>query len=218
MTTAIFKGTNPVASCVVFRNAKPAKRDYRHFHVKTVEGPDDFASMREIVERRYKRMMEENQPLPDLVVIDGGKGQFSAAMESIDALGIRDRMTVVGIAKKLEEIYFPEDSIPLYIDKKSESLRLIQQIRNEAHRFAITFHRNTRSKRFASPQNSPAIKGVGEKTAEKLLKHFGSVKKLKEAPEDEVIKLIGQSAAAKLFASPRFRNTVRKGKREYVIE
>ena len=197
------QGTNPVASCVVFRNAKPAKRDYRHFHVKTVEGPDDFASMREIVERRYKRMMEENQPLPDLVVIDGGKGQLSAAMESIDALGIRDRMTVVGIAKKLEEIYFPEDSIPLYIDKKSESLRLIQQIRNEAHRFAITFHRNTRSKGFASTELT-GIKGVGEKTAEKLLKHFGSVKKLKEAPQVEVVNLIGQAAAAKLFASPAF--------------
>jgi len=197
------QGTNPVASCVVFRNARPAKRDYRHFHVKTVEGPDDFASMREIVERRYKRMIEENQPLPDLVVIDGGKGQLSAAMESIEALGIRERMTVVGIAKKLEEIYFPGDSIPLYIDKKSESLRLIQQIRNEAHRFAITFHRNTRSKNFVATELT-GIKGVGEKTAEKLLKHFGSVKKLKEAPQDEIIKLIGQSAATKLLASSLF--------------
>jgi len=197
------QGTNPVASCVVFRNARPAKRDYRHFHVKTVEGPDDFASMREIVERRYKRMMEENQPLPDLVVIDGGKGQLSAAMESIEALGIRERMTVVGIAKKLEEIYFPGDSIPLYIDKKSESLRLIQQIRNEAHRFAITFHRNTRSKNFAVTELT-GIKGVGEKTAEKLLKHFGSVKKLREAPQEEIIKLIGQSAATKLLASSLF--------------
>ena len=197
------QGTNPVASCVVFRNARPAKRDYRHFHVKTVEGPDDFASMREIVERRYKRMMEENQPLPDLVVIDGGKGQLSAAMESIEALGIRERMTVVGIAKKLEEIYFPGDSIPLYIDKKSESLRLIQQIRNEAHRFAITFHRNTRSKAFVNTELK-GIKGVGEKTAEKLLKHFGSVKKLKDAAEEDIIKLVGPSVASKLFASSVF--------------
>lgn len=197
------QGSNPVASCVVFRNAKPAKRDYRHFHVKTVEGPDDFASMREIVERRYKRMLEENQPLPDLVVIDGGKGQLSAAMEAIDGLGLRDRMVVVGIAKKLEEIYFPEDSIPLYIDKKSESLRLIQQIRNEAHRFAITFHRNARSKSLTRTELT-GIKGVGEKTAEKLLKHFGSVKKLKQALPEEIIKLIGPSAAAKLLAAPGF--------------
>ena len=204
------QGTNPVASCVVFRNARPAKRDYRHFHVKTVEGPDDFASMREIVERRYKRMMEENQPLPDLVVIDGGKGQLSAAMESIEALGIRDRMTVVGIAKKLEEIYFPGDSIPLYIDKKSESLRLIQQIRNEAHRFAITFHRNTRSKAFVNTELK-GIKGVGDKTAEKLLKHFGSVKKLKEAAEADIIKLVGPSLASKLFASPVFVQTGKEG-------
>ncbi len=204
------QGTNPVASCVVFRNARPAKRDYRHFHVKTVEGPDDFASMREIVERRYKRMMEENHPLPDLVVIDGGKGQLSAAMESIEALGIRDRMTVVGIAKKLEEIYFPGDSIPLYIDKKSESLRLIQQIRNEAHRFAITFHRNTRSKAFVNTELK-GIKGVGEKTAEKLLKHFGSVKKLKDASEEDIIKLVGPSVASKLFASPVFAQPQQKG-------
>jgi excinuclease ABC subunit C len=194
------QGTHPVASCVVFKNAKPAKRDYRHFHVKTVEGPDDFASMREIVERRYKRMLEENLPLPDLVVIDGGKGQLSAAMESIEALGIKDRLTVVGIAKKLEEIYFPDDSIPLYIDKKSESLKLIQQIRNEAHRFAITFHRNTRSKAFTNTELT-GIKGVGEKTAEKLLKHFGSVKKLKEASEEEIIKVAGKSIAAKILES-----------------
>ncbi|MBK9981688.1 MAG: excinuclease ABC subunit C [Saprospiraceae bacterium] len=192
-----FQGTSPVASCVVFKNARPAKRDYRHFHVKTVEGPDDFASMREIVERRYKRMLEENQALPNLVVIDGGKGQLSAAMEAISLLGIRDKMTVIGIAKKLEEIYFPGDSIPLYIDKKSESLRLIQQIRNEAHRFAITFHRNTRSKNFTNSELT-AIKGIGEKTAEKLLKYFGSVKKLKVASEEEIIKVVGQAAAKKI--------------------
>jgi len=191
------QGSNPVASCVVFRNAKPAKRDYRHFHVKSVEGPDDFASMREIVERRYKRMLEENEKLPDLIVIDGGKGQLSAAMESIDQLGIREQVTVIGIAKKLEEIYFPGDSIPLYIDKKSESLRLIQQIRNEAHRFAITFHRNTRSKNFVVTELT-GIKGIGEKTAEKLLKHFGSVKKIKEASSEEIEKLIGKANLGKI--------------------
>jgi len=191
------QGSNPVASCVVFKNARPAKRDYRHFHVKSVEGPDDFASMREIVERRYKRIMEENEKLPELIVIDGGKGQLSAAMESIDHLGIRDQVTVIGIAKKLEEIYFPGDSVPLYIDKKSESLRLIQQIRNEAHRFAITFHRNTRSKNFVQSELT-GIKGIGEKTSEKLLKHFGSVKKIKEATSEDIISLIGKANALKL--------------------
>ena len=191
------QGTNPVASCVVFKNARPAKRDYRHFHVKTVEGPDDFASMREIVERRYKRMLDENEKLPELIVIDGGKGQLSAAMESLVQLGITEQVTVIGIAKKLEEIYFPGDSIPLYIDKKSESLRLIQQIRNEAHRFAITFHRNTRSKNFVNTELT-GIKGIGEKTAEKLLKHFGSVKKIKEASAEEIEKLIGKANAGKL--------------------
>lgn len=190
------QGSNPVASCVVFRNAKPSKRDYRHFHVRTVEGPDDFASMREIVERRYKRMLDENESLPQLIIIDGGKGQLSAAMESIEKLGLRSQVTVIGIAKKLEEIYFPGDSIPLYIDKKSESLRLIQQVRNEAHRFAITFHRNTRSKNFVATELT-GIKGIGEKTAEKLLKHFGSVKKLKEAPLAEIEKVVGMSATKK---------------------
>ncbi len=191
------QGADPVAACVVFRNAKPVKRDYRHFHVKTVEGPDDFASMREIVERRYKRLLDENLQLPDLVIIDGGKGQLSAAMEAFSLLGIRDRMTVIGIAKRLEEIYFPGDSVPLYIDKKSESLRLIQQIRNEAHRFAITFHRNTRSRKFTSTEIT-AIKGLGDKTAEKILKHFGSVKKMKEASEEELIKVVGPAVAKKI--------------------
>ena len=142
-------------------------------------------------------MMEENEKLPDLVIIDGGKGQLSAALEAITLLGIRDQLTVIGIAKKLEEIYFPGDSIPLYIDKKSESLKLIQQIRNEAHRFAIKFHRNTRSKKFATTELT-TIKGVGEKTAEKLIKHFGSVKKLKEASEEELIKVVGPAAAKKI--------------------
>ncbi len=194
------QGSDPVASCVVFRNAKPAKRDYRHFHIKTVEGPDDFASMREIVLRRYKRMLEEDSPLPDLVIIDGGKGQLSAAMEAIDELGIRERMTVVGIAKRLEEIYFPGDSIPLYIDKKSESLKLIQQARNEAHRFAITFHRNTRSKGMIKTELT-GVKGIGQKFAEKLLKHFGSVKKIKAASEEDIAKVVGKSLAAKWMAS-----------------
>jgi excinuclease ABC subunit C len=191
------QGSNPVASCVVFRNAKPAKRDYRHFHVKTVEGPDDFASMREIVERRYTRMIAENEPLPDLIIIDGGKGQLSAAMESITKLQIREKVVVIGIAKKLEEIYFPGDSIPVYIDKKSESLKLIQQVRNEAHRFAITFHRNTRSKNFTTTELT-GIKGIGEKTAEKLLKEFGSVKKLKQAAYADIEKSVGKSAAQKI--------------------
>lgn len=192
------QGSNPVASCVVFRNAKPSKRDYRHFHIRTVEGPDDFASMREVVERRYKRMIEENQTLPDLIIIDGGKGQLSAAIESLTMLGVRDKVTVIGIAKRLEEIYFPGDSIPLYIDKKSESLKLIQQIRNEAHRFAITFHRDTRSRKFTTTELT-GIKGIGEKTAEKILKHFGSVKKMRQASTDELIKLIGKAAATKIL-------------------
>jgi excinuclease ABC subunit C len=156
--------------------------------------------MREIVERRYKRMLDENKPLPDLVIIDGGKGQLSAAMESIDHLGIRDRMTVVGIAKKLEEIYFPEDPIPLYIDKKSESLKLIQQARNEAHRFAITFHRNTRSKGMIKTELT-GVKGIGQKSAEKLLKHFGSVKKIKAASEEEIATVVGKSLAAKWISA-----------------
>lgn len=193
-------GTNPVASCVVFRNAKPAKRDYRHFHVKTVEGPDDFASMREIVGRRYKRMLEEEKPLPDLIVIDGGKGQLAAAMEALDELALRDQVTVIGIAKRLEEIYFPGDSVPLYIDKRSESLRLIQQLRNEAHRFAITFHRDTRSKNFVKTALT-AIDGVGEKTAEKLLKHFGSLKKVKAASQDDLSAVVGPVLAAKVVAA-----------------
>lgn len=194
------QGSDPVASCVVFRNAKPAKRDYRRFHIKTVEGPDDFASMKEIVARRYKRLLDENIPLPDLVIVDGGKGQLSAAMEAVDDLGIRERMTVVGIAKKLEEIYFPGDSIPLYINKKSESLKLIQHARNEAHRFAITFHRNARSKGMVKSELT-GVKGIGQKTAEKLLKHFGSVKKIKAASEEDIAKVVGKSVAAKWTAS-----------------
>ncbi len=185
------QGTNPVSSCVVFKNAKPSKKDYRHFHVKTVEGPNDFASMEEVVYRRYKRIMEENKDLPHLVIIDGGKGQLAAAMKSITLLGLNGKMTVIGIAKRLEEIFFPGDSIPLYINKKSESLKLIQQARNEAHRFAITFHRTVRSKNFIQSELEN-IQGIGEKTIELLLSSLGSVRKIAEAEKQVLIKLCGE--------------------------
>ncbi|MDX1479172.1 MAG: excinuclease ABC subunit UvrC [Saprospiraceae bacterium] len=188
------QGAHPVASCVVFRNAKPAKRDYRKYNIKTVVGANDFASMEEIVYRRYRRLLDEGESLPQLIIIDGGKGQLNAAVQSLDRLGIRDRVTIIGIAKRLEEIYFPGDSIPLYINKKSESLKLIQQARNEAHRFAITFHRQKRSKTLTSTELTN-IQGIGEKTAQKLLSHFGSVKKLKQAPREEVVKLVGAKRA-----------------------
>lgn len=191
------QGTNPVSSCVVFKNAKPSKKDYRHFNVKTVEGPNDFASMTEVVHRRYRRLLQEGQPLPQLIIIDGGKGQLSAAMESIRLLGIQDQVTVIGIAKKLEEIFFPDDPVPLYINKKSESLKLIQQARNEAHRFAITFHRDQRSRHFLGTELT-GIPGIGDKTAEKLLTHFGSVKKIREALMSELSEVVGMSAAKKV--------------------
>ncbi len=193
-----FQGSYPVASLVVFKNAKSAKKDYRHFNIKTVEGPDDFASMEEIVYRRYKRLMDENQSLPQLVIIDGGKGQLGAALSSIDKLGLKGKMVVCGIAKRLEEIYFPEDPLPLYINKKSESLKLIQQIRNEAHRFAITFHRSKRDKGTLQT-NLTTIKGIGKATAEKLLKHFRSIEKIKSAEKEEIEKVIGKSRAEKIF-------------------
>ncbi len=193
------QGSYPVASCVVFRNAKPAKRDYRHFKIKTVEGPNDFASMEEVVYRRYRRMLEEGDNLPQLIIIDGGKGQLSSAVNSLERLGILDRVTIIGIAKKLEEIFFPGDSIPLYINKKSESLKLIQQARNEAHRFAITFHRNQRSKDFAGTALTN-IPGIGSKTAEKLLKHFKSVKKLRAAAAEEIQAVVGPAATQKIQA------------------
>ncbi len=192
-----FHGSFPVSSCVVFKNGKPSKKDYRHFNIKTVEGPNDFASMEEVIYRRYSRMLKEGESLPQLVIIDGGKGQLSASMKSIDKLGLRDKMTVVGIAKRLEEIFFPGDSIPLYINKKSESLKVIQHARNEAHRFAITFHRNKRSKGFLTTELTE-IPGVGEKTAQKLLTHFGSVKKIKAATLNEIAKEVGMSAAKKV--------------------
>ncbi len=191
------QGSNPVASCVVFKNAKPAKRDYRHFKIKTVVGSDDFASMTEVVYRRYRRLLDEGESLPQLIIIDGGKGQLSASVKSLEELGILDQVTVIGIAKRLEEIFFPGDSVPIYINKKSESLKLIQQARNEAHRFAITFHRNQRSKDFTSTELT-RIPGIGEKTADKLLSHFKSVKKLKEAQLTEIQLIVGKSAALKV--------------------
>ena len=192
------QGTNPVASCVVFRNAKPSKKDYRHFNIKTVEGPDDFASMKEVLTRRYTRLMEEGEELPQLVVVDGGKGQLSAAVEAFDAMGIRGRVALVGIAKRLEEIYFPGDSIPLYIDKNSESLRVVQHLRDEAHRFGITHHRNRRSHSQLSTMFD-GVKGLGPKTHEALIKHFKSMKRVAEAGIDEVAKVIGNKKAELVF-------------------
>jgi excinuclease ABC subunit C len=193
------QGTNPVSSCVVFINGKPAKREYRHFNIKTVEGPDDFASMEEVVMRRYKRRLAEAAPLPQLIIIDGGKGQLSAAMKSLTALDLHEKVTVIGIAKQLEEIFFPLDSIPLYIDKKSESLKLIQQCRNEAHRFAITFHRDQRSKNFITSELTD-IQGIGDKLTQKLLTHFGSAERVKQASEADLEMVIGKAATQKMMA------------------
>lgn len=188
------QGTNPVASCVVFKNAKPSKRDYRHFNIKTVVGPDDFASMSEVIFRRYKRLLDEGEELPQLIVVDGGKGQLSAALSSLEALGLRGRIAIVGIAKRLEEIYFPGDSVPLYIDKNSESLKVIQHMRDEAHRFGITHHRNRRSKgQLHSVLDD--VPGVGEKTRDTLLKHFKSLKRIKEASFEEISSVVGKSKA-----------------------
>lgn len=188
------QGSNPVASCVVFKNGKPSKRDYRHFNIKTVVGPDDFASMKEVLTRRYSRLMEEGEPLPQLIVVDGGKGQLSSAVEALDDLGLRGTIAVVGIAKRLEEIYFPGDSIPLYIDKNSESLRVVQHLRDEAHRFGITHHRNRRSKT-QTVSELDGIKGIGPKTVETLLKHFKSVKRVREASLEDIAAIIGLSKA-----------------------
>ena len=194
-----FHGSFPVSSCVVFKNAKASNRDYRHFNVKTVVGPNDFATMEEVVTRRYKRLLSENKPLPQLVIIDGGKGQLSSAMKSIRALGLEGKMTVIGIAKQLEEIFFPDDSIPIYIDKKSESLKLIQQCRNEAHRFGITFHRDQRSRGFTVTELTK-IPGIGDATSEKLLTHFKSVKKLREASTEDIEVVVGKAAAKKVVS------------------
>ena len=188
------QGTNPVSACVVFKNGKPAKKDYRHFHVKTVEGPDDFASMKEIVTRRYKRMVDENETLPQLIVIDGGKGQLSHALEALKELGLESKMTIVGIAKKLEEIYFKDDPIPMYIDNKSPALKLIQQMRDEAHRFGLSFHRQLRSKSMIQ-SSLHQIDGIGKTTVTKLLKKYKSIANMKEANKEELIELIGAQRA-----------------------
>lgn len=192
------QGTNPVAACVVFKNAKPSKKDYRHFNIKTVFGPDDFASMEEVVFRRYRRLLDEDQSLPQLIIIDGGKGQLSSAVKSLDVLGLRGKIAIIGIAKRLEELYYPEDKVPLYLDKRSETLKIIQQLRDEAHRFGITHHRNKRSKG-ALNSNLTQIPGVGEKSAEALLKHFKSVKRIKLASEEELTKILGKSLGQKVY-------------------
>jgi excinuclease ABC subunit C len=192
------QGTNPVSACVVFKDGKPSKKDYRHFNIKTVIGPDDFASMEEVVFRRYKRMLEENQPLPQLIIIDGGKGQLSSALKSIDELGLRGKIAIIGIAKRLEELFYPGDSVPLYLDKKSETLKVIQHLRNEAHRFGITFHRDKRSKS-ALNSSIETIPGIGKKTMQTLIKHFKSVKRLKLASEKEISEVVGVSKAKKII-------------------
>ena len=192
------QGTNPVAACVVFKNGKTSKKNYRHFKIKTVVGADDFASMEEVVFRRYKRLKEEGESLPQLIVIDGGKGQLSSAVKSLDLLGLRGKIAIIGIAKRLEEIYFPEDPIPLYLDKKSETLKIIQQLRNEAHRFGITLHRNLRSKGSLNSQLDE-IKGIGPKTKELLLKEFKSLKRIKAASQKELIDALGKVKGIQLF-------------------
>lgn len=194
------QGESAVAACVVFRNGRPSNREYRHFNIKTVTGPDDFASMEEVIYRRYRRMLDEQKQLPQLVVIDGGKGQLSSAVKSLEALGIRGTVTVIGIAKKLEEIYFPGDSVPLYLDKNSITLKIIQHLRNEAHRFGINFHRGKRSSKM-NRSILDGIPGIGEKTKELLLKKFGSVKKLAEASPEDLEKAVGAKKAAILAAA-----------------
>ena len=191
-------GAHPVAACVVFRNAKPSKKEYRHFNIKTVEGPDDYASMREVLTRRYSRLLSEGADLPQLVVLDGGKGQLSAGIEVLDSLGLRHQIAMIGIAKSLNEIYFPGDSLPLYIDKNSETLKVVQRLRDEAHRFGIAHHRNKRSKgQVASALDN--ITGVGEKTKQMLLRHFKSVKRIKEASEEQLAQVVGPAKAKLVF-------------------
>ena len=192
------QGSNPVASCVVFKNTKPSKKDYRKFHIKTVVGPDDFGSMEEVVFRRYKRLLDEGQELPQLIVIDGGKGQLSSALKSLEILGLRKKIAIIGIAKRLEEIYYPDDPVPLYLDKKSESLKIIQQLRNEAHRFAISFHRNLRSKG-AIHSELESIPGVGEQTITTLLKKFKSAKRVSKASLEELELVLGKNRATKIY-------------------
>lgn len=193
------QGSYPVASMVVFKNAKPDKKEYRHFNIKTVEGPNDFASMEEIITRRYSRLLDEQKPLPQLIIVDGGKGQLSSAVGALERIGLRGKITIIGIAKRLEEIYFPEDSIPLYIDKKSETLRIIQQLRDEAHRFGITHHRKRREKGTIKTELT-SIPGIGSQTATLLLSKFRSIKRIKEANTEELINVIGQAKTALIQA------------------
>jgi excinuclease ABC subunit C len=192
-----FQGTNAVGACVVFRNGKPSKKEYRNFNIKTVDGPDDFASMKEVVYRRYKRLLNEGETLPQLIIVDGGKGQLSSALESLDELGIRGKVAIVGIAKRLEEVFYPGDTAPLYIDKASETLKVLQHARNEAHRFGITHHRNKRSNS-AIQTELTSIPGIGEATAQQLLKRFTSVKRIKEMSLEDISNEIGPSKAKAL--------------------
>ncbi len=192
------QGSNPVAACVVFKDGKPCKKEYRHFNIKTVDGPNDFASMEEVVYRRYKRLLAEEKPLPQLIVIDGGKGQLSSALKSLETLGLRGKISVIGIAKRLEELFYPDDPVPLYLDKKSETLKIIQQLRNEAHRFGISHHRDKRSKG-ALQTSMETIPGIGEKTMLTLIKHFKSVKRMTQASEKEISAVIGLSKAKKII-------------------
>ena len=193
------QGSFPVAAVTVFKNAKPSKKDYRLFNIKTVSGPNDFASMEEVIYRRYKRLLVEGQELPQLIIIDGGKGQLSAALKSLDLLGLRGKISILGIAKKLEELYYPEDTVPLYLDKKSETLKIIQQLRDEAHRFGINHHRKRRSKGVVQTELS-RIHGIGESTAASLLKKFKSVKKIKEASVEEIASVIGKAKAELVYS------------------
>lgn len=188
------QGSNPVAACVVFKDGKPSKKDYRKFNIKTVEGPNDFASMEEVVFRRYRRLLNEEEPLPQLIIIDGGKGQLSSAVKALETLNLRGKIAIIGIAKRLEELFYPGDSIPLYLDKRSETLKVIQQLRNEAHRFGITFHRNKRSNA-ALGTELQEISGIGEKTAVELLKHFRSVKRIQQAEKKELTEVVGNAKA-----------------------
>ncbi|HSP40213.1 MAG TPA: excinuclease ABC subunit UvrC [Gillisia sp.] len=192
------QGTNPVAACVVFKNGKASKKDYRKFNIKTVEGPDDFASMEDVVYRRYKRLLMEEEPLPELIIVDGGKGQLSSGVKALETLGLRGKIAIIGIAKRLEEIYYPGDTIPLYLDKKSETLKIIQQLRNEAHRFGITFHRDKRSKKALNTELE-AIAGIGDKTVVELLTHFRSLKRIKEASHEELAQVVGKAKASIVF-------------------
>lgn len=191
------QGSNPVAACVVFKNGKPSKKEYRKFNIKTVVGPDDFASMEEVVYRRYKRLLDEKQPLPQLIIIDGGKGQLSSSLKSLDKLKLRGKIAIIGIAKRLEELFYPDDPVPLYLDKKSETLKIIQQLRNEAHRFGITFHRNKRSKE-ALNTTLETIDGIGEKTVVELLKKFKSLQRIESATFEDISEVIGPSKAKKI--------------------